>query len=195
MWTLLRDFKAVGRLIRRPGALSGLAGAGGILRQNARLFEGFLAGGVVVWGPPIDVSDTRTAGSGSPEDERPTHFYSVVQLDGDIVLKVSNRFTRLPKHRQQRELQRHIKDIDDRLAPIGELRDLLIAAMMTGGLGFFATGLVGTLVAIVTEFAWIDLAWLALPGVGVTLVAAARPIVARIIVVTLKRRFAVPTRP
>jgi hypothetical protein len=195
---LLSNLQRTFRLIRDPRRLFAVVSdAPGIVARNVALFQDFLAGGVIVPKPPEGSMWPRgAAGAGpgdiriAPADHGSIDLYSVIQLDGDLALKVSGRFGGLSEDVQQAALRDHVGEIRQRLAPMGELRDLAIAAATMLGTGFSATGIAGTIGSSLKEFDWSNFAWLLLGVLWAPLFSLVRWIVIHAAMWQLKRRLA-----
>lgn len=199
MRRLLLDLRKAVSLLGQPRAvLAAFRHAGPTIRQSVALFREFLEGGVVVppakaggaWpAPPAGVTRETLSDRLPPSDHGEVDLYSVIQLDGDLALKVSGRFRSRPAASQKAEIDAHIAEMRQRLAPMGELRDLLIGAAAMSGLVVATGGTVGSIVSGFMQSGWVTvLLWLAPGAFGVLLSATSRPILGFVVGSLVKRR-------
>jgi hypothetical protein len=179
----LSDLRTAFALLLQPHRLSTLLGdAATVLNRNIALVQEFVGGGVVVPAVPAGGDWPALPKGATPENTRDrlqladhgeVDLYSVIQLDGDLMLKVSRSFSARSREEQDAELEAHLADIKARLAPISDLHQLAVAGMMLVGLAVSTGGMV---VTAVTQ----ELTWLLMSAVGGAVLPASRWAVGRI---------------
>ena len=187
----LNDLRTAFGLLMQPRRLSRLVGdAAVILNRNIALVQEFVCGGVVVpaipgggdWPAlPEGATPENTCDRLRPADYGEVDLYSVIQLDGDLMLKVSRPFRARSKEEQDKELEAHLADVRARLAPVGDLHELVVAGMMLVGL-LFSTG--GLAVSAITQ----EFTWLLMSAAGGAVLPASRWAVGRSLGWVLKRK-------
>lgn len=87
-----------------------------LIKRSSAFSVAMMNGGIIV--PPVHES----------KQEESVDIYTVVQFDGDIVTRVSDKLIKLSPEQQTRALHKHFRELHEALSPIRDMRDLISAS-------------------------------------------------------------------